>query len=234
MRSLIKIGLVICSTALASQAYALDQTSYLSPGSEAHLTIDRFEQTILAKGSQTETDVRVQRLKVTAYESPYEWLQGGVHFGYMKVSHDDAAFTTDLSPAGEFFGLQLRSPRDYKRFFNLHWFLSYTYNNVDQEETNARSDMEWHDYRTELGAIIRLGNFQLAGGGYYAALEGDESASQTINSVTTSTHQQFKSTSDTTGAYAAIGYITSKKGRVDLEVRSGAQQGAAIIFSKFF
>ena len=234
MQKVIIITLLLSAVSYTSIAHALDETSFLSKGAEVHLSIERFERTLLAKGSQSETEVRNQRLKITAYESPYAWLQGGFHFGYVKASHDSLALTANLAPVGEFFGFQLRNPRDYDKTINLHWSLAYTYNSVDDQQGDFTSDLTWHDYYGELGLALRTLGMQISIGGYYAGMEGEEQSSEKMNdSSTVRSSQQLKST-DNGGVYASIGIVTNDQGRIELLARSGAQQGGAIIFSKYF
>jgi len=234
MQKAIVVALLLGALNYTSAAHALDESSFLAPGAEVHLVIERSEQSLLAKGNQRETDMRTQRIKVTAYEAPYSWVQGGFHFGYVKASHDDEALTAGLAPFGEFFGIQLRNPRDYSKSFNLHWSLSYTYNSVDDQQGDFTSDLTWHDYYAKLGLAVRTSGLQLSMGGYYVGLEGEENSAEKVDATPDIRNsQQFKSI-DNTGAYAGIGFITNREGRIELIARSGARQGAAIIFSKYF
>lgn len=225
-------GLLLMSIVFASSASAFDGSNYLKQGAEISLSIENHRQQLLNKKTSIETTVRVQRLKLTAYESPYQWLQGGLHIGYLNASHDDALLTAGTLPSGQFVGIQLRKPQDEDRRYDLHWSLAYSYNRLKGDQATTSSSISWHDTHAEIGLIVRASAFRLSLGGYYARLSGTEQRTSTTNSVTSSS-QSFSSL-DNSGGYAAIGYQTSKKGRIELIARSGAQRGAALFFSHQF
>lgn len=226
-------GLLLMSIVFAPSASAFDGSNYLKQGAEVSLSIENHRQQLLNKKTTAETTVRVQRLKLTAYESPYQWLQGGLHIGYLNASHDDSLLATGTLPSGQFVGIQLRKPQNESRRYDLHWSLAYSYNRLKDDQLTTRSEISWHDTHAEIGLIVRASVFRLSLGGYYARLSGTEQRTSTTNSVTTSSSQSFSSL-DNSGSYAAIGYQTSKKGRIELTARSGAQRGVALFFSHQF
>lgn len=233
MKRLQITALLLMSIAITPSASAFDGSRYLKQGAEVSLSIENHRQQLLNKKTTDETTVRVQRLKLTAYESPYQWLQGGLHIGYLNASHDDALLAAGTLPSGQFVGIQLRKPQDESHRYDLHWSLAYSYNRLKDEQTTTSSSISWHDTHAEIGFILRTSAFRLTLGGYYARLSGTEQSTSTTNSVTTSSSQSF-SGRDNSGSYAAIGYQTSKKGRIELTARSGAQRGVALFFSHQF
>ncbi len=222
-------GLLLMSIVFAPSASAFDGSNYLKQGAEVSLSIENYRQQLLNKKTSIETTVRVQRLKLTAYESPYQWLQGGLHIGYLNASHDDALLTAGTLPSGQFVGIQLRKPQDEDHRYDLHWSLAYSYNRLKDDLATTSSSISWHDTHAEIGIIIRTSAFRLSLGGYYARLSGTEQRT----SETNSSSQSFSSL-DNRGGYAAIGYQTSKNGRIELIARNGAQRGAALFFSHQF
>ena len=221
---------LLCAVALlySHTVCAFDNRSFLSAGAEGQVAIERHDRDI--ESNQLLGELRILRFGIKAYESPYSWVQGGFHFGYMKASHDNALLTSNLTPTGEFFGITLRSPRDHSSHFAPHWSLSYTYNKVDKSEDTLSANIDWHDYQAELGMRFRLGDLFLSAGGYYAGLEGEEDRREVISNVTHHSSQQFKG-SDKSGAFASVGYLVNRNGRIELAARAGALQGGSIIFS---
>ncbi len=231
------LPLLMLSTLITSSAVqAFDSTSYLAKGAEVSLSFSRHDQTMRANVSGNETEVSIQRSKLTAYEAPYNsWLQGGMHFGYVKISHDDQAFTSGRTPVGEFFGLQLRSRRDDSKPLNLHWLLAYTYNHADAatETDNTRSKITLHEYQAELGIIGSAWDMRFSAGGYLNHVEGEEQRTQTILDITTTRNLKFENIDDS-GAFISIAYRTENNGYIELIARSGSLQGGALLLTKHF
>ncbi len=229
----LQISGLLLSIVLVPSASAFDGSRYLKQGAEVNLSIENHRQQLLNSKTATETTIRVQRLKLTAYETAYQWLQGGLHIGYLNASHDDALLASGTLPSGQFVGIQLRKPPHESRRYDLHWSLAYSYNRLKDERSTSSNSISWHDTQAEIGFTMRASAFRLSLGGYYARLSGTEQRTNTTNNVTTSSSQSFNSL-DNSGSYAAVGYQTSKKGRIELIARSGAQRGAALFFSHQF
>lgn len=226
------ILLLLAALLYSHAGYAFDNSTFIAPGAEAQLVLERIDRDIISQGVTGE--LRSQRLQANLYEAPYRWLQGGFHFGYLTASHDDAILTSGLSPVGESLGITLRSPRMYQRTIAPHWSLSYTYNKADRSDEVYRSDIRWHDYFAKLGLILRAGELSLSGGGYYAELEGEEQSYETISAtVTTSTTRRFKARNNG-GSWLSINYTLNHNRYLEFTLMSGAQHGAALTFATQF
>ncbi|MCF6218992.1 MAG: hypothetical protein L3J62_09635 [Gammaproteobacteria bacterium] len=232
-----KYGKILCTLitgfGITSTASAFDESSYLRPGAEISLSIENYRQQLQHQANTNQSTIQTQRLKLTAYESPYQWLQGGLHIGYLNASHDDQLWASGTLPSGQFVGIQLRKPQHQPRQFELHWSLAYSYNRLKGDQTTTATTLSWHDLNAELGLIINRAALRFSLGKFFARIEGTEQRTLTTNTSSQSSNQRFNSLNNS-GSYASIGYKTSHNGRIELIARSGAQRGAALFFSHQF
>ncbi len=220
---------LITGLGVVSSASAFDESTYFRPGAEISLSIENHRQSIQNQANTNESTIRIQRLKLTAYESPYQWLQGGLHIGYLNASHDDQLWASGTLPSGQFVGIQLRKPQSQPNRFDLHWSLAYSYNRLKGDQDTTASTLTWHDLNAELGLVMHTTAFRFSLGKFFARIEGTEQRSTTTNTGTNSSNLTFDSRNNS-GNYAAIGYKTTNSGRIELIARSGAQRGVALFF----
>ncbi len=228
-----RVCILIAGLGIIPTASAFDESSYLRPGAEISLSIENHRQPLQGQANTNESTIRTQRLKLTAYESPYQWLQGGLHIGYLNASHDDQLLAAGTLPSGQFVGIQLRKPQQQPSRLNLHWSLAYSYNRLKGDQNTTVTTLSWHDLNAELGLIMNTADFRFSLGKFFAWIDGTEQRTLTTITGTNSSNLSFKSRNNS-GNYAAIGYKTTHNGRIELIARSGAQRGVALFFSHQF
>lgn len=224
-RSLAFIFMVLLSNA----AHAFDTSSFLAPGAEGQFIMERYSREI--ESDQQQSELRIFRVGVNLFESPYSWVQGGFLLGYLETSHDNNILTAGHSPVGKYFGIKLRSPKAQQQPLALHWSLSYLYNTVEQSGTSSGSDILWHDYQAELGIQFNAGNTRFSIGGYVAGMEGEEDRWEVISpSPTQYSSRQFKGDASS-GAFLTAGYRIQRHHYIELKAKTGALQGASLSFA---
>lgn len=190
-----------------------------------HLQSQRLELAYSGVVRRTHLD----RLDLVWHEQLSPWLNGNIRLGKFNLTQDSNPIAAGQSGSGNTLGLGLGFRLYHGDQFHLQFKLGYQYATSTDELAGQTVDLRWHQVSGEVRADIRLIRYsylRLAAGAM--AIDGDERASGTVNSV-----HNFKS--DRSG-YGRLGIIIGldPSSHIGLEVDTGSITGGRITFQRWF
>lgn len=221
---LVFTGAFLCT--LSFNADAADYSAYSSHGADFSLSLEKTESRRANTGGNSR--LYLNRIRLTAYEPAYQWIQGGLHLGYADIERHESAVGAQTHPSGQFIGIQLRYPQNPERQVRPHVLASYTYYQLKADSDSISRRLTLHEYHAEAGLAWRPGLVDMSAGGYYTDLDGSEEYSGASNG------SQSITMKENAGYFASLGYWLDSSGRIGITGQRGATNSFFLVFSRYY
>jgi len=161
--------------------------------------------------------------------APY--TQGGLLFWYMDGAPDGRDVAEGLNPSGYGigFGFDGRYPLLEDRVFFVAG-ATYQYIDTESSREDQSTTYEWWTLMGRAGAALRLGRFELRGGGVYRTIDGEERTRGDLDRTTDIEIARRDS------AFLELDFNTDPqgKGHVGVLIESGGTDQLGFYFRRFF
>ena len=174
-------------------------------------------------------DTRLQWIGIAWRESYGARVQLGFYGGYSFLTQDNNALTAGQDLDGYHAGLSLHVALLQSRSTGLYLAASYTYQYVKNDEAGQTVRIDLQQPTIELALTQRVGEYvRLYGGGYYAAVDGQQRVSGDLN-------ETLDFERDTRGGgIIGVDLDVGGRGRVGAELRSGLYDTVEVYFKHLF